>query len=97
MIMEATETTELSLSQLVTAAGLTGATSRDETVKIPEKIDEMIGDANRQLATVTAHIGSLDELTARIAKARGEKAAEKERVHKTLVGLYDAQAAMAKP
>lgn len=91
------QTTELSLSQLVASAGLTGATMRDETLKIPGEIDAMIAKATAQLESVTGQIDSIDEMSRRLVEARAEKVGEKDRLHKQLVGLHDAKAAMAKP
>lgn len=95
--MTTTETTELSLSQLVGAAGLTGATTRDETLKIPGEIDGMIARATAQLELVTGQLASLDEMEKRISESRATKVEEKTRLHKTLVGLHDTKAAISKP
>lgn len=98
MTTEATSnaTAELSLTQLVQASGIN--TSRvDDTIKIPSQIDGMIDTANRQLEAVVGHMAHLDEMTKRIADARETKAAEKDRLHKVLIGLHDARAAMSKP
>lgn len=85
-----------SLSQLVTQSGI-NSSRPDETAKIPSQVDAMIATANAQLELVTGQIQSLDEMSKRISDARGTKSAEKDRLHKVLVGLHDAKAAMAKP
>lgn len=93
-----TETTELTLAQLMSNAGIASAIARpDETSKMPGQIEGMIAAAGRQLEAVTTSISSLDELSRRVAAARSDKIEEKDRIEKTLNGLIDAQAAMSKP
>lgn len=96
-MQDQTDNNALTISQLVAGAGLTGATMRDETRKIPGEIDAMIDKANAQLEAVTGQISSIDEMMRRLTDARAEKSGEKERLHKTLIGLHDAKAAIAKP
>lgn len=96
-MQDQTQTTELSLSQLVASAGLTSLPTRDETAKIPGEVDGMIARATAQLETVSGQLASLDEMEKRIAESRATKIEEKNRLHKMLVGLHDTKAAISKP
>jgi hypothetical protein len=94
--MTTNETTP-SLSQLVSAAGLTGPVSRDEAAKIPGEIEGMIARTDSQLEAVTGQLASLYELERKIDDAIKEKAKDFDRIKRTLAGLHDARAAIAKP
>lgn len=95
--MTDTPATELSLSQLVSAAGLSTVTRQDHAAKVPGQVADMISATGGQLDAVEAQIVSLQELADRVRAAHAQKLEERDRLKQVLGGLYDAHAAMAKP